>query len=182
MLPFEDIPVDLVPLTAHFKHLLTYASQQQPLLLFLDSVDQLTGAQDANKVSWLPLRLPPYCKVNNFIFSTQGENCHPAPNQLSIISTGKLTIRGFSPPPSDKCRDRTLYSTPNASFPIQYWLIILPFDAVELELLITPLSTPKYVNNKRSRIIIQSTEYWIYLWTPAEMCKVVHLHYLRILT
>ncbi|XP_023701873.1 NACHT and WD repeat domain-containing protein 2 isoform X2 [Cryptotermes secundus] len=63
MLPFEDIPVDLVPLTAYFKHLLTYASPQQPLLLFLDSVDQLTGAQDANKVSWLPLRLPPYCKL-----------------------------------------------------------------------------------------------------------------------
>jgi hypothetical protein len=67
MLPYEDIPVDLVPLTAHFKHLLTYASQQQPLLLFLDSVDQLTGAQDANKVSWLPLRLPSYCKVNHLI-------------------------------------------------------------------------------------------------------------------
>ena len=67
MLPFEDIPLDLVPLTAHFKHLLTYASQQQPLLLFLDSVDQLTGAQDANKVSWLPLRLPPFCKVHNLI-------------------------------------------------------------------------------------------------------------------
>ncbi|KDQ84119.1 Leucine-rich repeat and WD repeat-containing protein [Zootermopsis nevadensis] len=63
MLPFEDIPVDLVPLTAYFKHLLTYANQQQPIFLFLDSVDQLTGAQDANKVSWLPLRLPPYCKL-----------------------------------------------------------------------------------------------------------------------
>ena len=35
------------------------------MLLFLDSVDQLTGAQDANKVSWLPTRLPPYCKVSN---------------------------------------------------------------------------------------------------------------------
>ncbi|GLH07543.1 LOW QUALITY PROTEIN: Leucine-rich repeat and WD repeat-containing protein, partial [Gryllus bimaculatus] len=63
MLPFEDIPVDLVPLTAHFKYLLTNASKEQPLTLFLDSVDQLTGAQDANKVSWLPLRLPPYCKL-----------------------------------------------------------------------------------------------------------------------
>jgi len=72
MLPFEDIPLDLVPLTAHFKHLLTYASQQQPLLLFLDSVDQLTGAQDANKVSWLPLRLPSYCKVNNLICFSYG--------------------------------------------------------------------------------------------------------------
>jgi hypothetical protein len=93
MLPFEEIPLDLVPLTAHFKHLLTYASQQQPLLLFLDSVDQLTGAQDANRVSWLPLRLPPYCKVNNLIyFFYVGDNCNPAPNQLSIMSIWKAAI------------------------------------------------------------------------------------------
>ncbi|XP_063218680.1 NACHT and WD repeat domain-containing protein 2 [Bacillus rossius redtenbacheri] len=63
MLSFEDIPVDLVPLTAHFKQLLTNASREQPLILFLDSVDQLTGAQDANKLSWLPLRMPPHCKL-----------------------------------------------------------------------------------------------------------------------
>ncbi|XP_045465419.1 NACHT and WD repeat domain-containing protein 2 [Harmonia axyridis] len=63
MLPFEGIPDDLVPLTAHFKQLLTLATKEQPLLLFLDSVDQLTGTQDANKVSWLPTRLPPYCKI-----------------------------------------------------------------------------------------------------------------------
>lgn len=67
MLPFDQIPDDLVPLTAHFKQLLTYASKQQPLLLFLDSVDQLTGTQDASKVSWLPTRLPPLCKVGHFI-------------------------------------------------------------------------------------------------------------------
>lgn len=64
MLPFEGIPDDLVPLTAHFKHLLTLATKEQPLLLFLDSVDQLTGTQDANKVSWLPTRLPLHCKVS----------------------------------------------------------------------------------------------------------------------
>lgn len=64
MLPFEDIPDDLVPLTAHFKHLLTIATKEQPLIVFLDSVDQLTGAQDNNKVSWIPTRLPPNCKVN----------------------------------------------------------------------------------------------------------------------
>ncbi|XP_046986255.1 NACHT and WD repeat domain-containing protein 2 [Schistocerca americana] len=63
MLPFDDIPVDLVPLTAHFKYLLNNATKEQPLILFLDSVDQLTGTQDANKVSWLPLRLPPNCKL-----------------------------------------------------------------------------------------------------------------------
>jgi len=64
MLPYEDIPDDLVPLTAHFKHLMTCASREQPLFIFLDSVDQLTGTPDANKVSWLPTRLPPHCKVN----------------------------------------------------------------------------------------------------------------------
>lgn len=60
-LPFETIPDDVVPLTAHFKQLLTLATQSQPLVLFLDSVDQLTGTQD--KVSWLPTRLPPHCKL-----------------------------------------------------------------------------------------------------------------------
>lgn len=74
MLPFENIPDDLVPLTAHFKHLLTYASEQQPLFFFLDSVDQLTGAQDASKVSWLPTRLPPHSKI---ILSCANEESNP---------------------------------------------------------------------------------------------------------
>lgn len=63
MIPFETIPDDIVPLTAHFKQLLTMATKQQPFLFFLDSVDQLTGTQGANRVSWLPTRLPPHCKV-----------------------------------------------------------------------------------------------------------------------
>lgn len=52
MLPMEDIPDDLVPLTAHFKNLLTYGTAEQPLLVFLDSVDQMTGASGANKLTW----------------------------------------------------------------------------------------------------------------------------------
>ncbi|CAD6995893.1 unnamed protein product [Ceratitis capitata] len=71
MLPFENIPDDLVPLTAHFKQLLTYASVNQPLTLYLDSVDQLTGTQ-TRKVSWIPTRLPPNCKI---IISCANEEC-----------------------------------------------------------------------------------------------------------
>ncbi|XP_060534320.1 NACHT and WD repeat domain-containing protein 2 [Cylas formicarius] len=63
MLPFDGIPDDLVPLTAHFKQLLMLSTKEQPLLLFLDSVDQLTATADANKVSWLPTRLPKHCKI-----------------------------------------------------------------------------------------------------------------------
>lgn len=63
MQPYDDIPDDIVPLTAHFKNLLTCASEKQPFIFFLDSVDQLTGTQDTNHVSWIPTRLPPHCKV-----------------------------------------------------------------------------------------------------------------------
>ncbi|XP_065084724.1 NACHT and WD repeat domain-containing protein 2 [Ochlerotatus camptorhynchus] len=78
MLPFDQIPDDLVPLTAHFKQLLTYASEQQPLLLFLDSVDQLTGTQDSSKVSWLPTRLPSLCRI---IVTCAAEESNPVVSQ-----------------------------------------------------------------------------------------------------
>ena len=63
MLSFDDIPDDIVPLTAHFKGILTKATAKQPLLVYLDSLDQLVGAQDSNKMSWLPTNLPPHCKI-----------------------------------------------------------------------------------------------------------------------
>ena len=75
MLPFEDIPDDLVPLTAHMKELLNHATPDQPLLICLDSVDQLVGSQDGNKMSWLPTKLPRHCKI---IVSCTKEGNNPA--------------------------------------------------------------------------------------------------------
>ena len=63
LLPFENIPDDTVPVTANLKELLKLATKERPLLIFLDSVDELTGSQDANKMSWLPLKIPPHCKI-----------------------------------------------------------------------------------------------------------------------
>ena len=63
LLPFEDIPDDVVPLTAYLKELLKRATEQMPFLIFLDSVDALVGSQDGNKMSWLPTKLPPYSKI-----------------------------------------------------------------------------------------------------------------------
>ena len=62
-MPFEAIPDDLVPLTAHMKELLNKATISQPLIICLDSVDQLVGSNVGNKMAWLPLKLPPYCKL-----------------------------------------------------------------------------------------------------------------------
>ena len=78
MLPFEDIPDDLVPLTAHMKELLTHATPQQPLLICLDSVDQLVGSSEGSKMSWLPTKLPPNCKI---IVSCTKEDNNPLLSQ-----------------------------------------------------------------------------------------------------
>jgi hypothetical protein len=73
LLPFEDIPDDTVPVTAFLKELLNLASAERPLLIFFDSVDELTGSQDTNKMSWLPLRLPPHCKMVVSVTWEQGK-------------------------------------------------------------------------------------------------------------
>ncbi|XP_023324790.1 NACHT and WD repeat domain-containing protein 2 [Eurytemora carolleeae] len=75
MLPFEDIPDDTVPVTAFLKELLKLATAERPLLIFLDSVDELTGSQDANKMSWLPLKIPDHCKI---VVSCTYEEGNPA--------------------------------------------------------------------------------------------------------
>lgn len=38
-------------------------------MIFLDSVDQITGAVDANRMSWIPTRLPPNVKVSGCVTS-----------------------------------------------------------------------------------------------------------------
>ena len=73
LLPFEDIPDDTVPVTAFLKELLNLASADRPLLIFFDSVDELTGSQDTNKLSWLPLKLPPHCKMVVSVTCEQGK-------------------------------------------------------------------------------------------------------------
>ena len=40
----DDIPDDLSPLVLHFKKLLALATAERPLVIFLDSLDQLSGA------------------------------------------------------------------------------------------------------------------------------------------
>ena len=74
LLPFQDIPDDTNPVTAFLKELLCLATKERPLLIFFDSIDELTGAQDSNRLSWLPIKLPPYCK---FIVSITVEERKP---------------------------------------------------------------------------------------------------------
>ena len=56
-------PVEFSSLVAHFHKCLTLGSSEKPLILFLDSLDQLSATNHAHKVSWLPVNPPPGCHI-----------------------------------------------------------------------------------------------------------------------
>jgi WD40 repeat protein len=62
-LPMDQMPDDLIPLMFYYKQLLLNASYDQPLVIFLDSVDQLDGPMVSLKLSWLSYELPENCKI-----------------------------------------------------------------------------------------------------------------------
>ena len=82
MLPFEDIPDDLVPLTAHMKELLNHATPEQPLLICLDSVDQLVGSQ----VRTLSLMHDIDMEVDMTLFCRMETKCHGCPQSCPSIA------------------------------------------------------------------------------------------------
>lgn len=61
--PLDEVPEELSPLVQHFKSLLACAYEEKPVIVFLDSLDQLSGANGAHQLAWLPVSLPPHCKV-----------------------------------------------------------------------------------------------------------------------
>ena len=61
--PLEDVPGELSPLVQHLKRLLASATEQKPLLIFLDSLDQLSAADGAHRLSWLPSVLPQHVRI-----------------------------------------------------------------------------------------------------------------------
>ncbi|PAA84392.1 hypothetical protein BOX15_Mlig005707g1 [Macrostomum lignano] len=58
-----DIPEELPRLIQHFKQLMTFATPQRPLLVFLDSLEELSPENNAHLLLWLPDELPPNVKV-----------------------------------------------------------------------------------------------------------------------
>lgn len=58
-----SIPQDYNRLVGTFHDRLTWATQQRPLHLFLDAVDQLSDADGSNLLDWIPLQLPPSVRI-----------------------------------------------------------------------------------------------------------------------
>ena len=60
--PDNNIPVELSNLINHFKRLLEKATADKPLCMFFDSLDQLSSADGAHSMSWMPPTLPNHVK------------------------------------------------------------------------------------------------------------------------
>ncbi len=67
-----QIPEEPFQLQAVFPQYLAKATAQHPLFLFLDALDQLSEADPARHLTWLPSRLPDHVKV---VLSTLREDC-----------------------------------------------------------------------------------------------------------
>ena len=63
----DAIPFELSNLTNYFKKLLECATNDKPLFILLDSLDQLNASNSAHALSWMPVYLP---KNSKFIVST----------------------------------------------------------------------------------------------------------------
>lgn len=54
---------ELAQLCSHFRSLLSCATRERPLVIILDSLDQLSSADGAYSLAWLPVTLPAHVKL-----------------------------------------------------------------------------------------------------------------------
>ena len=91
------LPGDYKCIAEEFEFLLHKATEEKPIYIFLDAVDQLSPEDGASGMSWLPLDLPPNVKV---VLSTSSEvqyRCYPV--LQSILSKHKENFVEVRKPP-----------------------------------------------------------------------------------
>ena len=73
----------------YFKKLLCCATEEAPMVIFLDSLDQISGADGAHSLMWLPTKLPPYVK---FVVSSLPQLYGVLDNLFKIIPSRENRI------------------------------------------------------------------------------------------
>ena len=59
----DTVPTDLAPIVIFWQDILSQATEQQPVVVILDSVDEIATDPDKLTLSWIPHQLPKHCKV-----------------------------------------------------------------------------------------------------------------------
>eukprot|EP00301_Raphidiophrys_heterophryoidea_P023519 c7378_g1_i1.p1 GENE.c7378_g1_i1~~c7378_g1_i1.p1 ORF type:complete len:2037 (-),score=525.73 c7378_g1_i1:323-5599(-) len=72
-LPTDAVPTNYKDLVIFFAELLSQATEEKPLVIFLDSLDQLSQQDNAHNLGWLPLTLPTHCHIVTSTLKSDGE-------------------------------------------------------------------------------------------------------------
>ncbi len=110
----EAVPTTYQELVEEFPKRLALATSDTPLILFLDSLDQLSAAHHARSLIWLPADLPE--NVRLIVTTRPGEYLVALRNKLpqdNVVELGPLSLeegsilldRWLSAPPSRKLQD-----------------------------------------------------------------------------
>ncbi|XP_064619858.1 NACHT and WD repeat domain-containing protein 2-like [Lineus longissimus] len=59
----EDVPNEQDQLVIYFSDILRVATAEKPLVIFLDSLDQLSHVGGAHRLNWLPRSVPSHCHI-----------------------------------------------------------------------------------------------------------------------
>lgn len=78
-----------------FPYVLKFATAEKPLVIILDSLDQLSKEHNAYKLNWLPRKLPPHVR---FLVSTYTEALHLIGTLRLVCKAGTfIVVPTFSP-------------------------------------------------------------------------------------
>ena len=90
----KSVPEDFDELKDYFVHQLKLATVETPMIILLDSLDQLSSENNAYKLNWLPRKLPPNVR---FIVSTYTEATGLIGTlRLIFLSSSFVTVPVFS--------------------------------------------------------------------------------------
>jgi hypothetical protein len=82
----REVPLDYAGLEVAFQDCLRCATATEPLMIFIDALDQLLPGDPARRFAWLPAVLPPHVKVVVSITDDAGLNPHGATYRLETMS------------------------------------------------------------------------------------------------
>jgi NACHT domain- and WD repeat-containing protein len=120
----SDIPTDYRDLVPELGKRMALATTEKPLILFLDSLDQLSESQNARSLIWLPVELPANVCV---IVSTRPEDTHKA---MQVKQALEMKLAGLSRQEGENLLSQWLASDQRTLQTAQFMEIMDKFDCL----------------------------------------------------
>lgn len=87
---------ELKYLVEDFRDSMTYASKKQPLVLILDSLDQLDSVDGGRHLYWLPRKLPANVYLVLSTLPQEQYGCYPRLKVLHSLGFSGSLLKGYS--------------------------------------------------------------------------------------